>query len=453
MGEKVDFYTTLRTPQSDVTGSENLITVIYPDKREESFLVDFGLYQGSKEQEVKNSEIQLKPQNLCAILLTHAHMDHAGRIPLLYKYGAKCRTFCTKDTMRVSEILLKDAPKVLTSYDESNVEKAMKEFRYCEYGDSIQITSHITAKFLPNSHTAGASMILVTISYPGKKDIVWQFSGDYKSSDKFCGTSKIIDDTSQEISCFLLESTYGGRNREQVSKFRNDIVKNLEKFETFLIPVFSFGRAQRILLELTQMQEEGLLPINVTIYLDGGMAIELTNIWSDLETVKNIKFIPKNLVYVKNRKDVITDKKKKIIVTTAGMGSYGPAREYIPHYINDEYALIYLCGYSSPDSNARKIFEAKHDEYLVVSGILRQKKATVLCTEEFSSHADQSELVALIKSYNKIDTVLLNHGQNEQSQKLGESIYNAMKIKDIGIVDGKTAFKIGPYGLIKTFQI
>ena len=178
MGNKSRFYADLQSLQSTVTGSNNLVTVSYPDGRKEPFLVDFGMYQGSREQEELNDKIGFKPEKLVAIFLTHAHIDHCGRIPMLYKHGATCRTLMSNDTMKVAEKLLRNTESIISNdqlkapiYNNTDLEHALKEFRACECEEFVQITENIKAMFIQNQHIPGATSVYVVISYEGEEDI------------------------------------------------------------------------------------------------------------------------------------------------------------------------------------------------------------------------------------------------------------------------------------------
>ena len=146
MGKKTRFYADVQSLQDSVTGSNSLVTVSYPDGTKETFLVDFGMYQGLAEQEEKNRTIGFKPEKLVAIILTHAHVDHCGRIPMLYKYGATCRTFMTNDTLKVSEKLLRNTESIIASsqdpiYGNADLERALKKFRACDYESDVYTKS------------------------------------------------------------------------------------------------------------------------------------------------------------------------------------------------------------------------------------------------------------------------------------------------------------------------
>ena len=461
MGKKTRFYADVQSLQDSVTGSNSLVTVSYPDGTKETFLVDFGMYQGLAEQEEKNRTIGFKPEKLAAIILTHAHVDHCGRIPMLYKYGATCRTFMTNDTLKVSEKLLRNTESIIASsqdpiYGNADLERALKEFRACDYEDFINITENIKVMFIQNQHIQGASAVYVVISYPGEEDITILFTGDYNLVNDFSSKRTTIpsDILKKRLSMMVLESTYGSRKKENVEKglFKREIEELVANEKTVIIPAFAFGRYQVVLWNLRQLEEEGALG-DTPIFMDGGLGIELTYLWQYLETVEIKDFIPKRATVVEDRRQVMASKTPKIIVTTSGMGNFGPARWYIPQFISEKSAAIYLTGYTSPDSVSRRVLEAQEGEFVMTSGIVRKKYATVKWTGEFSSHAGMDGLIDLVKPFCRIGLLLLNHGEDESKDSLSRSCFQLSNVKDVGIVDGKTDFRICSYGLVKTYRI
>lgn len=467
MGKRCMLYADIQSLQTEVTGSGTLVTANFPDGTKEHVLVDFGLFQGSDENVKLNSKIGFLPKDLSAILVTHAHIDHIGRIPMLYKNGANCKTFMTNDTLIVAEKLLNNTACILANnekkdeqlYSIADYEKAMIEFRSCECDDVINITEHISVKFIQNQHIAGAAMIFICISYENERCIKLLFSGDVNNTHAFSTKHTTLPSwlKETELSMLMCESTYGARKKvpDEHGKFKREIEEFSKEDKTILIPAFSFGRFQNILLCLKELQDEGKLSLNIPIYIDGKLGIDITAIWAKLETVELKDFIPTDVQIVQDKKILMADKNPKIIVTTSGMGNFGPAREYLVHYIEDDNAVIYLTGYSSQGTASRTVLEGVYDEELQVNGIICHKKATVTFTGEFSSHAKKNELIEYIRSFAKVNCLLLNHGEAEQKISLAKSYKESYKtnIKTIGIIDGKTVYRINSYGFVKSYQM
>lgn len=463
MGNKNPFRIDVQSRQDDVTGSGNIVTVSYPDGTKDMILIDFGLFQGPEDQVKKNSDLKFNPEKLIAIILTHAHCDHCGRIPMLYRMGANCKAFMTADTLSIAEIMLYDTATIIENslcdkiFDSEDVENSLRYFRACSYDEEININSHISFRLIHNAHIAGAAMVYLKATYEGFDDICILFSGDYKEEDVFLDPTIIPEDILNTPLTMMLESTYGATKKsDEQGKFKAEIAEEISAGKTIIIPAFAFGRAQRVLYELRRMQEDGSLSQNIPIYLDGGMAIKVTNRWERLESVKVKDFKPKGMKYVTDsemRRQIKEDGKQKIIVTTSGMVSFGPARDYVPHFIGSKKACIYLTGFSTPESTARKILEAEDGAILEVCGILCKKKAKVIATYEFSSHARQEELIDFTRKFKKINFLLINHGEEAAKNELGWKCVQCSNIKNVGVMDGITNFRISPYGLIKTLKI
>lgn len=462
MGERCRFYFDIQSLQDDVTGSGNLVTISYPDATKEMFLVDFGLFQGSDEQRKRNEKIGFKPQKLCGIILTHAHVDHCGRIPYLYKNGASCRAYMTKDTLKIAEKLLKNTAKIIASeenpiYSVADMELCTKEFRACDYDDVIEMTSRIRVIFTQNNHIAGAACVRVEISYPGEEDIVLLFSGDYNIKNDFSDSVTTIpsETLGNPVSALIIESTYGSKKRDEneKGKFERQVVEYINQGKTIITPAFAFGRMQTILKAYHDLQLCGDLSTSIPIYIDGGLGIEITYLWRYLETVDKKDFMPENLIVVTDRKSVMNSKEQKLIVTTSGMCNFGPAREYIPYYISDENAVIFLTGYSSEESTARRILDAEMGDVIPVTGIMRKKKAIVTVTGEFSSHARKDELIEFVKQFKKIGLLLIEHGEEDAKLSLARACEELENVTDVAIIDGQTDFRGNRYGYIKTIRM
>ena len=165
-------------------------------------------------------------------------------------------------------------------------------------------------------------------------------------------------------------------------------------------------------------------------------------------------FLPQNLTFVdkESRCDVLEDNKKKIILTTSGMGSYGPAQVYIPEYITRENTLIQFTGYTAEGTMGSKLKNAKFGEVVEVGGLIVKKKADVEYTTEYSAHAKADEMIQFLGQFKKIKLVLLNHGEIETKSTFAQRIANEISTKRIGLLGREYFFRIDPYGLVKTLS-
>lgn len=231
----------------------------------------------------------------------------------------------------------------------------------------------------------------------------------------------------------------------------------IENKKTVILPVFSLGRSQEILLKLRQLQDKNLLDINVPIFLDGHLAQAYTSIYLKPEILIDKgkqDFLPQNLFFAdcKIRNDLLETDECKIIVTTSGMGTYGPAQVYIPYFISKNQALILFTGYTAEGSLGAKLKNATEGEMVKVGGLICKKFAEVSYCNEFSAHAKSEELIELLKEFNNLRGVLINHGQDKTKNKFAEKVLNELDINEVGILNRDYFFRIGSYGIIKTLS-
>ena len=221
---------------------------------------------------------------------------------------------------------------------------------------------------------------------------------------------------------------------------------------TALIPVFSLGRMQEILYILKTLQDEGKIPNEIPVYVDGKLGMKYTYMAaSGTFTIDEDKreFLPQNVIYVDKtiRGNIIKDNKPKIIVTTSGMGSHGPAHTYIPIYITRKNVLIQFTGYVAEGTLGRELKDTPKGEAVKIGGVLYRKQADVEYTNEFSGHAKADEIITFLKKFEKINLVLVNHGEFYSKDVLAERILDEIDPKNVGIL-GRYFYRISPYGLV-----
>ncbi len=467
MGEKNRFYVDIMALHPEVTGSCILVIVKLPNEETIRFVVDCGLFQECLYSEL-NSILPFNAENIEFCLITHNHTDHIGRLPYMVKKGFSNKIYATECTCRLLPIALKDSYKVLTDvskrknvkclYDETDVDKTVQLLESCEYEKTIKINEHIRATFFTNGHLVGAASILVQISYPGYEDINLFFTGDYNNKNIFTEVKPIPEWVKELPITVIQESTYGYMDSSKIEKtFEDNILKCLNEDGTVVTLVFSLGRAQEILYELRKMQQEGKLSSEIPIYFDGKLAIQYTQLYlkGGLHIKDEMKnFLPENLTFVNkgNRAEVLESTDKKIIVTTSGMGSYGPAQTYIPEYISRPKALIQFTGYTAEGTLGRRLKDTKKGEMVQVGGLIVKKSAEVEYTNEYSAHAKADEMIIFLNQFKNLKLVLVNHGEEDVKKVFAERIVNEVNPKRVGILDREYFFRVNSYGLVKTLS-
>ena len=452
----------------EVTGSCNLVIAKLPDGRTTKFGVDCGMFQ-EREHEELNDKLPFDPEEIEFCLVTHNHVDHIGRLPFMIKNGFRGKIYTTETTSKLLPLALRDSYKVLRDtskrrnkkllYNEEHVAQTEKLIVPCKYDETIFPAPNIKVKFLSNGHLVGAAMILVQISYPDYDDINILFTGDYNNKNIFFDVKKVPEYIREMPITIVQESTYGYMDSSEMEKtFEKNVLHCLDNDGTVVVPVFSLGRAQEILYEVKCMQDSGSLATDIPVYFDGKLAMKYTELYikDGLDNKPEMRdFLPKNLRYVDKmlRPSVLRSTNKKIIITTSGMGSYGPAQVYIPEYITRKNCLIQFTGYCAEGTLGYRLKTAKQGESVEVGGLVVKKYAQVEYTTEYSAHAKADEMIDFLKQFRNLKLVLVNHGQSEVKKKFAERIYDEVQPKRVGILGEDYFFRVNPYGLQKTLSI
>lgn len=487
---KANMYADIVSLHNEVTGSCNICTVRFPDTKKVKFIVDCGLFQEEKYQK-QNYYFPFDPEEISFLLVTHNHIDHIGRIPKLYKDGFKGKTYASKITSELMPLALNNTAEILSSNSQKNANKqkrvledssvptflanamttplfevddvayAMEHVEGVEFNKAISVSDHIAIKFIPNGHLLGAASILVTITYKKEKPIYLFFSGDYAKGNIFFDVEEMPKMLKEVPLNVITESTYGTSSKNDIEYvFKNNILEALKRRETIIVPVFSLGRSQEMLLEMKRMQDEGILSTSVPIYLDGKLAHSYTDFYlKHLEYLKQDEdiqnFLPKNLTLVtdyETRQALLADRNCKVILTTSGMGSYGPAQLYLPYYISRPKCTIHFCGYTTPNTFGSRIKEVGAGEIFELNGIMTTKKANVLSTNEFSGHGKQEDLLELLEGFN-LKSVLINHGEENTKVQFAKTVIDTINPKGVAILSNKNYIRVGAHGIIKSYPV
>ena len=467
MGRKDDFYVDIMSMHPGVTGSCNLVIVKLPNKETLRFVVDCGLFQ-ERENDKLNKSFPFNAQDIQFVLITHNHVDHIGRLPLLVHEGF-CKSIYTSEiTSHLLPLALGDSYRVLSDvskrkhqsclYSADDVSRTMQLVKPVNFEETFSIGEYIKVTFLGcNGHLLGAACILVQLSYPEREDINLLFTGDYNSKNIFLDLHPIPEWILDLPLTVIQESTYGNMDSSEIVPcFRKNVVECISKGGTVVCPVFSLGRAQEALYEIKCMQDEGIIDIDVPVFLDGKLAIKYTGLYPKLNINDQIKehFLPSNLTYVDktSRDEVLQSNQCKIVLTTSGMGSYGPAQVYIPEYLSRPKALIQFMGYTAEGTLGRKMQTAQYGDFVEIGGTIIKKAARVEYTAEFSAHGKADEMIAFLKKFNNLKLVLVNHGEPDVKGIFAERIAKEVNTKRVGILGREYFFRVTSLGLVKSLS-
>ena len=441
----------------EVTGSCTLLTV-----GGHQYLVDYGMEQGKDEFE--NVNLPILPSEIEAVFLTHAHIDHSGLLPKLYKDGFKGKIYSTEVTHSLSEIMLRDAAHIQETeamYENKKAERqgldptpplyttedaigALKLFIPCKYGNLYRVSEFITIRFTDIGHLLGSSCIEIWLSEGEiSKKIV--FSGDVGNTNQ-----PIIKDpqTVSEADYLVIESTYGDRFHEAPkgtsnvkSEFAKLIAKTFDRGGSVIIPSFAVGRTQELLYALREIKQDGALKKygNFPVYVDSPLATEATQIFLQCDTVcfddETLDLVKKGInpiwfdglvlsVTSDDSKAINADTRPKIIISASGMCEAGRIRHHLKHNLYKPQNLILFVGYQAGNTLGRRLLDGVRRVKLFGEEIT--VKAEIASLHGTSGHADQTGLLSWYASFDKKpQTVFVNHGAKNACETFAKLLHDS----------------------------
>ncbi|NLJ20951.1 MAG: MBL fold metallo-hydrolase [Bacteroidales bacterium] len=455
----------------EVTGSKHLITT----KDGKRILLDCGMFQGKGlETDAKNRDLGFDPETVDHIILSHAHIDHSGLIPYLYKRGFRGSIICTNATRDLCSIMLADSahiqeldvkwfnkkrarqglPPVEPIYNQEDAENCMDLFISVAYNRRFYIDDKINVKFTNNGHLLGSSVVNLEINENGKKVHI-AYTGDIGRPSNYILRSP---DPFPQCDYLIAESTYGNRLHPQVEQSEKEfleIVKEtcIEKKGKLIIPAFSIGRTQELVFLLNNFYNQHLLP-RIEVFVDSPLSVNATEIYrmhSD-SLNKNVKEILKfdndpfgfnSLHYIKNveeSKALNTYDKPCIIISASGMMEAGRIKHHVANNIENPRNTILIVGYCTPTSLGARIQQPGLRE-ISIFGEIHPVNAKICKIEAFSGHGDYKEMIDFLKcqSPELIKKTFLVHGDYE-SQIFYRERLQQVGFRGVEIPDEKQEF-------------
>ncbi len=432
---------------STVTGSKHLLKT-----PEAKILIDCGLFQGLKSLRLKNrEELPVNIKDIDFSIITHAHLDHCGYIPVLVKNGFNGKFYMTPPTRDLVEIILRDSAKIQEEdakkaneegyskhspakplYTENDVERALKHFEVKNDNEWIKLTNNISFQFRKNGHILGATFI--EIDCFGKRIV---FSGDIGRNN-----SELLNspEKPEEIDYLILESTYGDRLHpinNPLDDLEEAILSTIEKGGNLLIPSFAVGRAQEIMYLINVLKEQKRIP-NIPVYLDSPMGADATEIflnhplWHKLKGV-DIHKVSRHVSIIRDYHDtikILKDKTSKIIIAASGMLTGGRVLTYLKEYGPLHDNTILLVGYQGEGTRGRALQEGLKE--IKLQGKYVDIYAEVRSIESMSGHADQSEMLNWLKNLRKTPSkIFLVHGEPQALDVFRVKIQSELGIESI----------------------
>ena len=380
-----------------------------------SLLVDCGLFQGQKFGEDRNRDpFPYNPKEVGALLVTHAHLDHIGRIPKLVREGFTGTIYSTPATRDLAELMFADGLTILEHeagedkrpplYTRPEVKKALALWKTSHYGEKITLPGELSATFRDAGHILGSAMVEVV---RGDKKIV--FSGDLGNSP-----SPLLHDTDTIVGAthLIIESTYGDRNHEEQADRQNrleDILENAVQWGgTLLIPVFSIERTQTMLFEINTLVENGKIP-SVPVFVDSPLAYKVTEVYrkrfhelkrevrEQLDRGDDIFKFPKLKFTLTPQESAAIEHTAgpKIVIAGSGMSNGGRILRHEARYLSDPKSSLLLVGYQTPGSLGRQLQDGARK--VVINGKSVEVRARVITLSGYSAHKDSDGLFAFVE--------------------------------------------------------
>ena len=403
-------------------------------------LVDCGLTQGIKlADDINWDPFPYNPKEVDILFVTHAHVDHLGRIPKLIHEGFRGKIYSTLPTKAMANLMLEDTAGILSKnrehdladiYSEENIKLSLSLWLGYNYHEPIKISENLTVTMLDAGHILGSAMILFEIG--GKKIL---FTGDLGNSP-----SMLLPDTEKvtDIDYLVMESTYGDRNHES----RNDrrrllaqvIQENYHAKGTLIIPTFSLERSQELLFELNDLVESKLIPI-MPIFLDSPLAIRLTEVFKQFKSYFN-ENAQKAMVHDKHifdfqglhetlrseeSKQIGTVPNPKVVIAGSGMSSGGRIVHHERHYLPDPNNTLLLTGYQAVGTPGRLIQEGLKTVHITGEDVV--VRARVVTITGYSGHKDSDGLVHFVEdTSDKLKKVFVVMGEPKSSMFLVQKL-------------------------------
>ena len=427
----------------EVTGSCHVLEVCG-----RYILVDCGMEQGTDDFET--AELPMNIADIDYVLLTHAHIDHSGMLPLLYARGFRGDVIATPATVDLCDIMLKDSAHiqmteaewknrkgqragkepVVPIYDMNDAEGVLEHFVSCDYDKVMDLCEGVKVKFSDAGHLLGSASIEVWINEDGEERKI-VFSGDIGNLNR-----PIIKDPSyiNDADYVVMESTYGDRYHnadvDYVSELAGICQRTFDRGGNVVIPAFAVGRTQEMLYYFRKIKEEGLVKgHSFEVYVDSPLAVEATQIFNEnmaecfdqeaMGLVRNginpLRFPGLTLSITSNDSIAInSDNKPKVIISASGMCEAGRIRHHLKHNLGRKECTVVFVGYQANGTLGRMLLEGASEVKLFGETI--EVMAEIVKLEGVSGHADKAGLIKWITSFdNRLKQVFVVHGEDEVS--------------------------------------
>ena len=449
-----------------VTGSNHLIQT-----RDKNIMLDCGMNQG-KDEELKEEEFAVAPADIDCLLLSHSHIDHSGRIPLLVKKGFKGVIYCSKPTYDLCEIMLLDSAHIQETeaqwknnkakrsgkkfveplYTQEDAIESLQYFKPVLYDQIINIDENTTVKFNDAGHILGSSIIEMWLK-DEDDTIKLVYSGDLGMREKPILKDPALIDRADYL---IMEATYGNRIHGNIEQRTEELIKIILKTAkrggSVIIPSFAVGRTQELIYELNKYYDSHLNEIgteenelrNIPVFIDSPLAIKATEIFKrnshafDKEAKDYLMKGDNPLDFENLHFTLSADESKqlnfstepKIIISASGMCEAGRIRHHLKHNLWRKEASIVFVGYQAEGTLGRRLLDGEKNVKLFGEDI--KVNAEIYNIEGFSGHADKPSLLNWIGGFNeKPGNIFIVHGEKESKEAFAMEVKERFGINSI----------------------
>lgn len=435
-----------------VTGSQHLIKI-----NNRQLLLDCGLYQGRRRESYqRNRNFPFNPEEIDAVILSHAHIDHSGNLPHLVKSGFVGSIFATAATCRLSEVMLKDSGHIHEQdavfvnkirfrrgeepidplYTIEDAEKVAGLFEPVGYGEHFDPVPGVRAHLVDAGHILGSAAVCLDLVENGKLHRLW-FSGDIGRKDLPIIRDPVLPEDGVET--LIMESTYGDKPHQDpelaYNKLRDVVTRTIERGGKIIIPAFAVGRTQEIVYCLHRMIDTGEIP-RIPVFVDSPLAVNVTDIFrqfpecfdketrgfilNDLQHHAALGF--DLLTYTRSVEEskAINDRNEPmVIISASGMAETGRILHHLRNNIENKRNTVLIVSWQAPHTLGRRLADGK--KYVKIFGERYRVRAQVVSIDGFSAHAGQDMLLKYAQSVrSSVGNIFLVHGEEKPARALEE---------------------------------
>ena len=427
----------------EVTGSSHML-----ETRVGRMIIDCGMFQGHRREAAeKNANFPFRPSDIHSVVLSHAHIDHSGRLPLLHSRGFNGNVYMTSATRDLAAIMLRDSAHIQQSdadylnkkrarngekpvpplYNLGDATKVLRHFVSIDYGRRFLPLPDVTATFYDAGHILGAAILRFDINNGGKPYRLGYACDLGRKEMPILRDPQLITNEGDRLDALIIETTYGGRHHDKPEDTEAELAalvgRVVDRGGKLIIPAFSVGRTQNLLYHLHNLFSAGRIP-SIPVYVDSPLSVNATDVFRmhpecyDEATAAFVElegpvFTHKSIIYVKSlaeSKALNKRRKPAIIISSAGMCEAGRILHHLKNSITKKKNAIAIVGFMAENTLGRKLVE-RHPR-VKIFGDMYPVRAEIATLNGLSAHADHEDLISYVKAVARPDTrILLVHGE------------------------------------------